>query len=305
MLSYFSKRLYPTLFRPKIASSSLSKYYELQEVDFEIRNTLMKISQLQRNIQDLGDQTDYTLSDSIEENLKMYFIYHSNAIEGSKLSLANTVSFLQDDVIKDEDSMRDHMDALGHAAAIGLVGSALRVGEKVDRTLVCEVNDVLTRHIASIQEAERPATVSGTYKIEDNSAHLADGEVHKYVEPSQVSSEMEELFAHCESSQMHPVVKAAVAHYNFTRIHPFQHGNGRGARILMNLILQHYNLPPAIIQVQNKAQYLECLQTADKGDIMPFVSFVASSLVDTMEMILDTYKSECSTAQKAQQIAMC
>lgn len=302
MLSYLSKRLYPTVVRSAVIGRS--KFYDVKEVGNEICTSLKKISLLQEKIQCLGDQIDYSVNDSIEENLKMYSIYHSNAIEGSKLSLANTVSFLQDDAINEDDSIRDHLDALGHAAAIGLVGSALRGGKKVGRSFVCEVNDMLTRHVATIPEAARPLAMSGTYKIEYNSAHLVDGEVHKYVEPEHVSAEMEELFAHCEYSKMHPVVKAAVAHYNFTRIHPFEHGNGRGARILMNHILQYNHLPPAIIQVQSKAQYLKCLQTADKGDIMPFVRFVAACMEDTMEMIVDTYERERSMDELTQQIAV-
>jgi len=185
------------------------------------------------------------------------------------------------------------MDALGHAAAVGLVSSAIRNNNKIDRGLVCEVNDLLTRHAEPNQE------VSGAYKSQSNSST-----VHEYVEPELVATEMEELFRHCEdsSSRVHPVVKAAIAHYNFTRIHPFQHGNGRGARVLMNLILQHHDLPPAVIQVDNKEQYLECLHSADNGDIFPFVRFVANSLLETMELVLDTYNNECHAAR---QIAMC
>ena len=299
MLSYLSKRVYPTVFRSKLTRS---KFYDVQETcNSDLRKTLQKISQLQKRIEDINNSADFQVNDTIEQSLKMFFIYHSNAIEGSKMSLNDTIAFLQDDVIYEDNSARDHMDALGHAAAVGLMDSALRGGEKIDRNFVCQVNDLLTRHASNNSSQE----VSGVYKVESNSVHLADGNVHEYVEPEQVATEMEELFEQIEAgdhSKMHPVVKAAIAHYNFVRIHPFQHGNGRGARVLMNLILQQYDLPPAVIQVENKDKYIECLQSADNGDIFPFVRFVAASLLETMELVLDTYHNECHAAR---QIAMC
>ena len=295
MYSYFSNKLYTPVSRPMVFCQP--HFYDAQGVDLVPSHMSSKIALLHRCIQDLGDHTDYSINKRVEENVKMFSIYHSNAIEGSNLSLASTVSFLQGEVINDQDSVKDHMDALGHAAAIGLFGSSMNVGHKIDQALICKVNDLLTKHMASISipmpSAKYQRDNSGSYKIEDNSQQRTDhSESHKFVMPERVPQEMEELFAHCESSNMHPVVKAAVAHYNYTRIHPFQHGNGHGARILMNLILQHYNLPPAIIQVQNKQQYMECLRAADQGDIMPFVSFIASSLIETMEMVLAAYQAE-------------
>jgi Fic family protein len=261
----------------------------MKDLGTDVRKTLKQITQLQHSLSAIEEGADF----HIKEKLKMLFVYHSNAIEGSKLSLQDTVDFLQDDIIKDTNTARDHMDALGHAAAIGFVGSKLRSGEKIDRGFVCEVNDLLTKHVGTLEDAPEQATISGTYKIAPNSVRLADGAVHNYVDPALVASDMEELFAYCETSTAHPVVTAAVAHYNFVRIHPFQHGNGRGARILMNLILQHYDLPPAVIQVQDKERYLGCLHSADEGNILPFVGLVANALAETMQMVLEAYQAEC------------
>ena len=300
MLSFLSKRVYPTVFRSN-KMATRSKFYDIQESGSDLRKTLQKITQVQKNLNEISSHADFQVNDSIEQSLKMYFIYHSNALDGSKLSLSDTIAFLQDDVIYEENSARDHMDALGHAAAMGLVSSALRGGEKIGHSFVCGVNDLLTHHVASSQQ-EQELAVSGAYKVASNSVQLESGEVHEYVEPEHVAAEMEELFAHCEGSRLHPVVLAAVAHYNFVRIHPFQHGNGRGARVLMNLILQHYDLPPAVIQVESREKYAECLQLADHGDILPFVRFVAGSLLETMELVQATYANDC---QAARQIAAC
>jgi len=294
MLSYFSKKVYPTVFGTK--QSTPSKFYNVQESGCDLLHTLQKISLLQKRIEEANNTVDIQVNDTIDQSLKMFFIYHSNAIEGSKLSLDDTISFLQDEIIYEENSAKDHMDALGHAAAIVLANSSLRSGDKINHQFVCLANELLTSHIVEPQNQE--PIHSGAYKVHTNSSHLTDGLVHEYVEPEQVTAEMEELFRYCEENKnkIHPVIKAAVAHYNFVRIHPFQHGNGRGARVLMNLILQSYSLPSAVIQVGDKEKYLQCLQCADHGDIYPFICLVAHSLLETMELVLDTYHNECSGA---------
>ena len=79
----------------------------------------------------------------------------------------------------------------------------------------------------------------------------------------------------------------AVAHYNMARIHPFDDGNGRGARLLMNLIFMKKGLPPAIIRNERRRLYLDTLAEADKGNLGPFVRFVGESLVSTQKVIVE------------------
>jgi len=83
----------------------------------------------------------------------------------------------------------------------------------------------------------------------------------------------------------HPLIVGSIAHYNMVRIHPFDDGNGRGARILMNLILIKEGYPVAIIKNENRRKYLSTLNQADKGDINSFLTLVANSLIDTENII--------------------
>lgn len=68
------------------------------------------------------------------------------------------------------------------------------------------------------------------------------------------------------NSQQHPIIKAAIAHYEFVTIHPFIDGNGLTARLLMNLMLLQYGYPPAIIRVTNRADYILALENAQSGN---------------------------------------
>ena len=77
---------------------------------------------------------------------------------------------------------------------------------------------------------------------------------------------------------INPIFLAAEFHYKFIRIHPFDDGNGRTARILMNFILMQFGYPPAIIKTEDKANYFAVLQLADAGEIEPFIDFIAKNL---------------------------
>jgi len=79
---------------------------------------------------------------------------------------------------------------------------------------------------------------------------------------------------------------AAIAHYNMVRIHSFDDGNGRGARILMNLVLIKKGFPPAVIRNEQRRQYLDALRNGDQGDLVPFIELVATSLIDIQKVII-------------------
>jgi len=99
---------------------------------------------------------------------------------------------------------------------------------------------------------------------------------------------MEELFKWIQAAlpHIHPVIVATVAHYNFVRIHPFDDGNGRGARILMNLLFIKKHYAPAIIKTEQRRAYLEALSLSDAGNLGSFTELVARSLLNTQQIIL-------------------
>jgi len=137
----------------------------------------------------------------------------------------------------------------------------------------------------------KPAT-PGQYKKNPNHVIQPDKTVHYYADPLQVEPEMSKLVAWINDNieKLHPVVVGAIAHYNFVRIHPFDDGNGRGARLLMNIVFIKKRLPPAIIYILEREDYIKALIKADKGDINPFIEFICSSLIETQEMIIEEFK---------------
>jgi hypothetical protein len=88
------------------------------------------------------------------------------------------------------------------------------------------------------------------------------------------------------------ILLAAEFHYKFIRIHPFDDGNGRVARILMNLILMQYGYPPVIIKTEDKENYFVVLRQADAGIIEPFIEYIGQNLVRSLEIMIKGAKGE-------------
>lgn len=100
-----------------------------------------------------------------------------------------------------------------------------------------------------------------------------------------------------EALRLHPVKYAALAHYKLVFVHPFVDGNGRTARLLMNLLLMRVGYPPVIVRKQDRALYYEYLQIGNEGDVRPFVRFIAGCTERTLDVYL--YATEYAKHQRA------
>ena len=100
-------------------------------------------------------------------------------------------------------------------------------------------------------------------------------EIFPFATPAETPAKMTDLIDWYrkmkESSETNPSVFAADFHYRFIRIHPFDDGNGRMARLLTNFILMQYGYPPLVIRVDDKAEYISALEQADGELFDPFL----------------------------------
>ena len=231
---------------------------------------------------------------TIQFKLKINWTYDSNAIEGSTLTRGETAFFIKEGLTVEGKPFQDFLDARNHVEAIDFVHQIVQMERHISESLCKEFNALLlsgVTHTIAInqygQEVKKPAR-PGQYKIKPNHVLQPDGTIHHYVEPEQVFGEMEQLcqWIKDNSDSLHPVFTGAVFHYNFVRIHPFDDGNGRVARLMMNLILIQNGYPPAIIRNHHRRLYLDALAEGDQGNLEPFVNLVAKSLLETQEMVL-------------------
>jgi len=230
---------------------------------------------------------------TIQEKLRIEWTYDSNALEGSTLTKGETYFFLREGLTVEGKPFKDFLDARNHAEAIEYLYQIIKDERPLTPGLMKEFNKLLlsgVTHTEAIdamgQRVKKPAN-PGEYKRLPNHVLQPDGTIHRYTEPLHVPAEMDELFQWIQAAlaRRPPVIISAVAHYNFVRIHPFDDGNGRGARILMNLILIKNQYSPAIIRKEERRAYLETLGWADAGNLGPFAELIARSLLSTQQII--------------------
>ncbi len=269
-------------------------YYDFKENLSEIQESLILTDDLRIRI----DNEKFSQKEewiAVQEKLRIDWTYDSNAIEGSSLTRGETLFFLKEGLTVEGKPFKDFLDARNHAEAIDWLYEIIKDRRPVTQGLIKEVNALLlsgVRYTPAInetgQKVRKPAN-PGKYKVLPNHVLKTDRTIHFYTEPIHVPGEMEILCRWISENieNRHPVIVASIAHYNMVRIHPFDDGNGRGARILMNLILIKKGYPVAIIKNENRRKYLEALNQADKGDINPFLTLVSESLIETEKIILE------------------
>ena len=240
-------------------------------------------------------KTHSNLWKTILFKLKADWTYNSNRIEGSTFTRGDVIFFLNEGLTVKGKPLKDHLDTQNHADAIDFLFDVIANKREISESLIKEINALLLHGVKSTpamtadgQAIEKKAT-PGQYKTQPNHVLQQDGTLHKYVEPVHVQGEMEALidWVNDNPDKKHPCYVASVAHYNMARIHPFDDGNGRGARILMNLILLKSGYFPAVIRVEQRQDYIEALQKADQGDLTPFLEFITKELINTLEGVIN------------------
>jgi len=105
---------------------------------------------------------------------------------------------------------------------------------------------------------------------------------------------MQELMAwtYGDGLKLHAVQRAILFHHRLVAIHPFDDGNGRMARLLMNLLLMQAGYPPAVIRQEDRGEYYAALAQADDKHTLPLLDFVGETLVHSMEVYLKASRNE-------------
>jgi Fic family protein len=265
----------------------------------KINMLLEKVDALHQQLQS-AKEANPDLWSTIVTKLRVDWTYNSNGIEGSTLSRGETHFFLTEGLTVEGKPLKDFIDAQNHAEAIDFLHQVVANQRPVTQGLIKEINGLLlygTKYTEAINEQGqriKKKAHPGEYKKQPNHVVQADGSIHWYVEPLQVADQMEFLVQWLNDNidLHHPAIISAIIHYNLVRIHAFDDGNGRGSRILMNLILMKKGFFPAVIRTEKKRFYLDALKQADEGDISPFIQFIAQELIQTQEQVITDLQSK-------------
>ena len=195
------------------------------------------------------------------------FTYNTNAIEGSTVQLEEVPFILRK--IKPEDS--EETETKGVADALEFIR---KTKEDLSLELIKRIHKLCfwgTKHFAG--------------KFRDVEVVIRGGRgniVHRGVLASQLHYSMIELVEWYKKNKkkFKPLVLAAIVHDQFEHIHPFQDGNGRVGRLLLNFILLKNSYPPINISLKDRAEYYQSLQEYHKNQ----------NLRLTVKFLIDQYK---------------
>jgi len=210
----------------------------------------------------------------LQEAMEIEYTYHSNAIEGNRLTLRETQLVIREGITIGGKSLHDNLEALNHPKAIYYVESLK------DR-------DLTENNISEIHKIIFSGVLenAGVYR---NSQVFIEGSDYMPPPAFEVPALMKELLEWLESNpdELRPIEIAAVFHHKFVSIHPFDDGNGRVARLLMNVLLIKYGYPFTVIRNYDRRRYYDTLKKADSGDLKPFVNFIARCVEESLHLYL-------------------
>jgi len=231
---------------------------------------------------------------AIQQKLKIEWTYNSNAIEGNTLTLQETAFFLREGLTSKGKPLSQFLEAKDHVEAISFLEEVVHERKSLTERLIKDFHAIVMQDskyvfIGPPENTIRKRVEPGKYKYDNNHVVKLDGTIHYYTDYLQVPGEMERLIGWYEENKgtMHPVELASRLHHKLVAIHPFTDGNGRVTRLVMNLILMQAGYEPAVIRNEDRMEYYEALDLADKGEYAPFISMVERETYRTMKMVVD------------------
>jgi Fic family protein len=214
----------------------------------------------------------------LKEQILVEWIYNSNAIEGSTITLHETKLILETGLTIGGKSLREHFEVINHRDAIEYVEALTNSNELPTPFHIRQIHKLVLTQIDNDS--------AGKYR---ETQVLIAGAAHTPPESWRVPQQMDEWgqWLTDNHSTHHIVELAALAHHRLVAIHPFLDGNGRTARLLMNLILMRQGYPPTVILRTNRQQYYRVLAEADAGKPRSLVNFVGRAVERSLTLYLE------------------
>ena len=201
------------------------------------------------------------------------FTYDTNAIEGSTVTASEVKNIIEKDKWPKERTKKEISETYGVAGAVKYIRGTK---EHISLDLIKKLHRIVFRN---------SKVFAGSFRERGIEVVVVDSKgrvMHRGAPQRQITGLLKELMEWYEKNKnkYHPVVLAAVVHNQFENIHPFQDGNGRVGRLLLNNILLKHGMPPVNIELKNRGEYYFSLQAYEKhGNIRP-----------TIELILKEYR---------------
>ncbi len=213
---------------------------------------------------------------ALKDHFKIGLTYSSNAIEGNTLTLIETKVIIEDGLTIGGKTLREIDEATGHARAYDFIFDLVT---NDDITL----SDIKNIHKLFYQNIDpQNAGNFRTQKV------FISGMDVTLPAPEEISKLMIEFKSDLKNlkDKIHPIEYAAAVHNKFVTIHPFLDGNGRTARLLMNLILLKAGYSITIIPPIYRAEYIACAYQGNKGSNLEFINFLSAMVYESQKEML-------------------
>ena len=238
----------------------------------------------------------------LDRKFMLEFNYNSNHIEGNTLTYGQTELLLLFGKVVDEANMKDLEEMKAHNVCLRMIQEeADDKSHPLTETFIRQLHHTLLREDYTMYRQLPDGTTTsyvihaGVYKTRPNSVITVTGERFEYASPEETPALMTDLvdwYNEAEqSNKMSPIELASVFHYRYIRIHPFEDGNGRISRLLVNYILTRHHYPMIVVKSKDKSNYLTALNRCDVA-VGSTPSVGAHADVKQLEPFI-TYMSKC------------
>lgn len=209
-----------------------------------------------------------SIKEKLNEDFVIRFTYNSNAIEGNRLTLRQTALILKDKVIPSGVRAQDYNEALNGKECLDYIKE---YKEDLNTRFLEKINGILTKNTGVVY--------GGRIRFFDVKIF---GSNHIPPPHTEVKRHMLNFFKwyNTNKNKLHPFELAALIHAKLTWIHPFEDGNGRTARAVMNFILMKKGFPMFFIPFEKREEYYQSLDAADKGDYKEYVAKMLKLIID-------------------------
>lgn len=253
----------------------------------------------------------------LDQKFMLEFNYNSNHIEGNTLTYGQTEMLLLFGKSVDEANMKDLEEMKASNVGLKMVKeAALDKEQHLTEYFIRTLHKTLLREDYTVYYQLPDGTNTsyvvhaGRYKTRPNSVTTSTGERFEYASPEETPALMADLLQWYNQAEaegkMTPIELATLFHYRYIRIHPFEDGNGRISRLIVNYILYRHGYPMIVVKSADKNNYLTALNKCDVAtgpvpsdgahaelsQIKPFVEYLSKCLVRALEISIKGAKGE-------------
>lgn len=249
-----------------------------------------------------GQPLSESARNQLHSKQDLLWSYNSNHLEGNTLSYGETELLLIHGEVAGNHSARDVDEMRAHHVAVTMIRQWAQEDRELTETDIRNINQILLKEPftkKTVTEEGIPASrliTPGVYKREPNHVKTASGELFRFAEPFEVAAKMEAFTRHLRKPLPNNAFDIAAhlssLHHEFILIHPFDDGNGRTIRLLLNYVLLRDGLPAIVIKSAEKTQYLQALRLADAGEYEALVEFLLNCMKYALDLGVKAIKGE-------------